>query len=151
MENTWPVQCRSDEDCSNSVFQQLEGWNRFDVKGLRCSKGGYCTCKADRIDADDNPFTGCELKFDNQACPLGSCREHGVKAEGAQCGRWKLLTCNGECCELDKANMPTIEMDGGDDCAERCKEGCSFLTDSAGRCVKNCITKLSFQIIFLKD
>ena len=37
--------------------------------------------------------------------------------------------------------MPSIEMDGGDDCAERCKDGCSLLTDSAGRCVKNCITK----------
>ena len=114
--------------------------------GLQCSKGGYCTCKADRIDADDNPFTGCELKFDNKTCQLGSCREHGVKEEGAQCGRWKFLTCNGECCELDKANIPSIEMDGGDDCAERCKEGCSLMTDSTGRCVRNCITKLGFQI-----
>ena len=33
IENTWPVQCRSDEDCSSAVIQQVEGWDRFDVKG----------------------------------------------------------------------------------------------------------------------
>ena len=42
--------------------------------------------------------------------------------------------------------MPSIEIDGGDDCAERCKEGCSLLTDSTGRCVRNCVTKLGLQI-----
>ena len=40
IENTWPVQCRSDEDCASSVIQQIDGWNRFDVKG-RVSGGRF--------------------------------------------------------------------------------------------------------------
>ena len=96
-ENSYPVKnCKSNKDCWKSKIQKKGGeeWQGQPVDNLACDvETGFCVCKTRFMDADDNPFTGCEQEIDEGKCAYGACADFGAQ-EGDQCGSWKMLACN---------------------------------------------------------
>ena len=96
-ESPFPVRdCKLNKDCWKSRIQKKGGdeWKDQPVNNLACDVDtGFCVCKTRFMDADDNPFTGCEHKIDEGKCAYGACADFAAQ-DGEQCGSWKMLACS---------------------------------------------------------
>ena len=62
---------------------------------------GQCVCKDGFMDANNDPWDGCELQYDENTCYFGSCAEHGDISDGDTCSSYTNLYCESGsgCCE----------------------------------------------------
>lgn len=147
-ETWWPVKtCVQDKACFNWRIGAKPGWEGSDAKNLRCETNenswffGQCVCKDNSMDANNDPWDGCELSYDESVCYFGSCEDHS-SSEGETCGGYTNLNCmSGGCCECFQGALtvdglgcinlvPTVcpfdEIVNNGVCVPDCRDGWSY-------------------------
>ena len=70
----WPIaSCKKSQACWSSNIKKKPGWENSDVKFLMCDPViAKCVCKTGYMDANDDPYDGCEKRISDEAmCPYG--------------------------------------------------------------------------------
>ena len=137
----WPVNsCDANSACQAWKIAKKPGWSGSSAKNLRCDTNpdswffGQCVCKTNFMDANNDPWDGCELGYDEDVCYFGSCEDHGV-GNMETCGGYTNLNCMGSCCEC----FPGALTVDGSGCINLVPTVCPFdEIVNNGVCVPDC-------------